>query len=120
MVFEIEDVAMMQREAERFCRFLVEQKVPQERVFDSRLVFNELVGNVLKHARGIATVHGEVKDGFVEVRVYSSNVFKPPKISKLADVTAEHGRGLFLVDSVCEERTFTPDGAIRVKILIMK
>lgn len=120
MVFEIGDIAMMKWEAERFCRFLAEQNVPQDSLFDSRLVFNELVGNVLKHAHGVATVHGEVKDGFIEVCVHSTKVFIPPKKSKLVEVTEEHGRGLFLVDSVCEERSFTPDGAIQVKIRICK
>ena len=118
MVFEIADIALLQREAERFCRFLIERQVSENGVFNSRLVFNELVGNVLKHARGVATVHSDVKDGFVEVRVYSTKRFVPPKTSSLAGVTAEHGRGLFLVDSVCEERTFTEDGAIYVKLRI--
>ena len=118
MVFEVVDITVLQTEAERFCRFLTERSVSKESVFNSRLVFNELVGNVLKHARGIATVHSEVKDGFVEVRVYSNKRYIPPKTSSLVGVMEEHGRGLFLVDSVCEERTFTQDGAIYVKLRI--
>ena len=118
MVFEIADIAVLQREAERFCRFLIERQVSENGVFNSRLVFNELVGNVLKHAQGVATVHSEVKDGFVEVRVYSTKRFVPPKTSSLASVTSEHGRGLFLVDSVCVERITTEDGGIAVRIKI--
>ena len=120
MIFKIGDIVMMQREAERFCTFLADNEVPENRVFDSRLVFNELVGNILKHARGVATVYSEIKDGYVEVRVQSTKVFIPPQTTRLVDVHEEHGRGLFLVDSVCEERTTAPDGTILVKISTTK
>ncbi|MBQ8290950.1 MAG: hypothetical protein IJX88_00365 [Clostridia bacterium] len=118
MLFEVKDKETMQREIERFCRFLAQNQVPDERVFDSRLVVSELVGNVLCHAQSTARFHGEVKDGFVEVCVHSDKLFVPPKTSRCAGVYEEHGRGLFLVDSVCAERTVTDEGAIRVRIRI--
>ena len=120
MLFKISDMETMQKEAERFCKYLVEQNASQEGVFHSRLVFNELVGNVLRHAQAVATVRGEVCDGFLEVCVHSTKAFVPPKTTTLVDVMEEHGRGLFLVDSVCVERTLTQDGAIRVKIKIVE
>ena len=49
MIFEVENYATMQEAVAQFCRFLDEYNVPSERVFDSRLVINELIGNVLKH-----------------------------------------------------------------------
>ncbi len=116
MIFEIHDYTTMKDAIARFCLFLTEKKVPSERVFDSRLIASELLGNVLRHSDGKAKLQGGVKDGFVEVTVYSSVVYVPPKISKNADVLAENGRGLYLIDSLCAERTVTPDGGILVKI----
>ena len=119
MLFTISDLETMQKEAERFCKFLAEHNATQEGVFHSRLVFNELVGNVLRHAQAVATVRGEIQNGILEVCVYSTNAFVPPQKTKLVDVMEEHGRGLFLVDSVCVERTLTHDGAICVKIKVI-
>ncbi len=118
MIFEIENYASMREALERFCRFLTDNGVATERVFDSRLVASELVGNVLKHAKEKARFCAEIKDGFLELCVFSKTPFEPPKISKNAEVYAEHGRGFFLVDSVSEERTLTKEGGIFVRIKI--
>ncbi len=121
MRFEVKDHAALQRAVEAFCRFLKTENVPEERVFDSRLAINELVGNVLRHTDGVADFCGQVKDGFVEVCVRSAKRFTPPEKSVLpADVFSEHGRGLFLVDSVSEERVAMEDGGIKVRIRIYK
>ena len=116
MQFEIKDVTSMQTALEELCRFLDECRVSQERIFDSRLVASELVGNVLRHAGGMAWLMGEIKDGFVELRVRSERTFIPPATSVCSTVYSEHGRGLYLVDSVCLERSLGEDGAIVVKI----
>lgn len=118
MIFEIDNYSSMQDAIARFCLFLSQNEVPDERVFDSRLVANELVGNVLRHAQGRARLHGEIREGFVELAVFSSVSFTPPKTTQQADLYAEHGRGLYLVDSVCHERTTTKDGGILVRIRI--
>ena len=118
MIFEIDDYSSMQDAITRFCLFLSQNKVPDERVFDSRLVANELVGNVLRHAQGRAKLHGDIREGFVELVVFSSVAFIPPTTAPKADLYAEHGRGLFLIDSVCYERKTTKDGGILVRIRI--
>ena len=117
MVFEIVDVTTMQENILRFCDFLRERNVSPERIFDSRLVASELVGNVLKHAQGIARLHGNVSNEHIEIHVTSTTKFVPPTVSVCSEVYCEHGRGLFLVDSVCEERVTTENG-IFVKIRI--
>ena len=117
MVYEIIDVETMQERILQFCEFLRAHNVSPDHIFDSRLVASELVGNVLKHARGVATLHGTVSDTFVEIHVTSTEKFTPPPISRCSDAYCEHGRGLFLVDSVCEERITTENG-ILVKIRI--
>lgn len=118
MVFEVKNYAAMREAIESLCRFLSEQCVPSESVFDSKLVASELVGNVLRHSQGTATLCGEIKDGFVELHVLSDVTFIPPIISQKAEVYAEQGRGLFLVDSVCHERKTSEEGGIFVRIKI--
>ena len=117
--FEIKDVTAMQNALADFCTFLNECQVPQERIFDSRLVANELVANVLKHAGEVAWFTGGIKNGFIEVAVRSQNGFYPTRCNVCSDVYSEHGRGLFLVDRLCVERRLGDDGAI-VVVLKMK
>lgn len=119
MLFEVKNHKALQDAADAFCVFLTERNVSEERIFDSRLVVFELVGNVLKHSHGTAQVRLEIlSDGFIELKVFSALPFCPPTESRLSDPYAEGGRGLFIVDNVCAERTFTDDGAIRVLIKI--
>ena len=118
MIFEIDDYLSLRKAVENVSRFLAERDVPAERVFDARLVMSELVGNVLRHAKTVATLGVEFDGRFVELLVRSELPFVPPAVSRKAEVFAESGRGLFLVDSVSEERSSTTDGAIRVRIKI--
>ena len=118
MFIKVDNFIALQTAMERLCEFLQNRNVPQENVFDSKLVVSELVGNVLKHSRGVATLESEVADGLISIKVSSSTVFIPPEKSVCSDVYAEHGRGLFLVDSVCESRTTTDKGEILVTIKI--
>ena len=118
MQFEIKDVQTMQTALAEFCRFLDESRVSPQSIFDSRLVATELVGNVLRHAGGMAWFMGEIKDGFVELRVRAERPFIPPKTSQCSTVYSEHGRGLYLVDSVSAERITDENGVTVVKIVI--
>ena len=118
MIFQIDNYLALREVVESVCRFLLENNIPAERVFDTRLVVSELVGNVLRHAKTTATLGVEMDGEFLELHVCSNVPFVPPTVSKKADVLAESGRGLFLVDSVSEERSSTKDGGIRVRIKI--
>lgn len=120
MIFEIDNYLSLRKAMENLSRFLAESDVPAERVFDTRLVVSELVGNVLRHAKTAATLGVEINGGFVEMYVRSDVPFVPPTVSHKAEVFAESGRGLFLVDSVSDERSCTKDGQIRVRIKISK
>ena len=118
MIFEIDNYLSLREALENVSRFLLEREVPDERVFDARLVMSELVGNVLRHAKTSAKLAVEISGGFVEVHVRSYLPFVPPTVSKRAEVFAESGRGLFLVDSVSQERSSTQDGGICVRLKI--
>ncbi len=114
--YEVKTILDLKTAAQEFCRHLESRSVPKEKVYDCRLVVNELVGNVLRHSGGIATFYGVVDGDRVEIFVRSTQTFIPPKKSECSPVTAESGRGLFLVDRVSVSRTVTPDGEIKVII----
>lgn len=118
MILKIENYPSMHEAIENLCRFLQENCVSEESVFHSKLVASELLGNVLTHSGGFAFLHSEIRDGFVEITVNSSVQYTPPVKSVCADLYAEHGRGLFLIDAVAVERTTTGSGDILVKIKI--
>ena len=116
--FEIKDVQSMQSALTEFCCFLTDNRVSAERIFDSRLIVDELVSNVLRHTDGVAWFTGLLADGFVVLRVRSNAAYIPPTQSVCSPVYSEHGRGLYLVDSICNERFTDEDGTIVVKIKI--
>ncbi|MBQ8296038.1 MAG: hypothetical protein IJX87_06370 [Clostridia bacterium] len=117
---EVKDNATLKEALEALCAFLTARDIPSERIFDSKLVACELLGNVLRHADGNARLKGEIKDGFIELKVFSDVIFHLPETRLCADVFSEHGRGLFLVDSVCEKRVFAEQDGIRVLIEICR
>ena len=118
MFFEVKNFQALRRAMKRLSEYLEESDIPEENVFDSKLVVSELVGNVLRHSDGVASLEGEIQGEFIELKVHSSVCFCPPDESRCPDVLAESGRGRFIVDNVCAERTFTEDGCIRVRIRI--
>ena len=114
---QIKKMEALQDFAMQMERFLLERKISSEQIFDCRLVANELIGNVFRHSKGVARLCMAVKNGFVEICVYSTEEgYTPPKTSSCSDVYAENGRGLYLIDSICYERVCTQDGGIMVKI----
>jgi anti-sigma regulatory factor (Ser/Thr protein kinase) len=118
MVFEIVNYESLKRAVDDFCAFLFSENIPDERIFDSRLAAFELLGNVLKHSEGGAKFYATVEKEHIELKILGATRFYPPEKGKCAEVYSEHGRGLYLVDSVCTERTVTDDGGILVRIKI--
>ncbi|MBQ9713800.1 MAG: hypothetical protein IJV83_00585 [Clostridia bacterium] len=118
MIFEIENYVTLKSAVKEFCDVFNQKNIPSERIFDSKLVVYELLGNVLKHSGGSAKLAVELLQEYIELKIMAERVFCPPQKGKCAEVFSEHGRGLFLVDSVCTERTFTEDGGILVRIKI--
>lgn len=116
MIFKIETYLALREAMDEFCAFLLAEKVTEERAFDSKLVVYELIGNVLKHSGGGATLQGEIQDGLVRVKIVAEKPFCPPNSTSCAEVFAEGGRGLFLVDKLCEEQIFTPNGELIITI----
>lgn len=118
MKIEVENRLMLKSALYALCEFLTDNGVSKERVFDSKLIASELVGNIFTHSTGKASMEIELLDGFVELEIGSTAPFTPPKETKLVEVLSEHGRGLYLVDALCYERLQTEDGTMKVRIKI--
>ena len=78
MIFKIENYLALREAAEQFTAFLIEKKVDKERAFDCKLIVYELIGNVLKHSGGNATLYGEVEDGLICLKIGAERPFCPP------------------------------------------
>lgn len=114
MYFEIGDHAALQRALDRMCARLLRENVPEGVVFDSKLVVNELVINVLRHGGGRAFFRAERKGNELLLSVRGENAFCPPDVSCCSSVSDECGRGLFLVDAVCSRREYSAEKGITV------
>jgi anti-sigma regulatory factor (Ser/Thr protein kinase) len=116
MLVKVTDYTSLQTALEALCQYLTSQNVEQEKVFDCKLVACELLGNVLKHGDGKATLQGELQDGYIVVKVSSKQTFVLPEQITCSGTFAEGGRGLFLVNTLCNGQVFTEDTGIVVKI----
>ncbi len=119
IVVKIENVSALQEAIKELVEFLEGAGVSEEKIFDSKLAACELVANELKHARSETALRGEIADGHIVLKISSKASFQPTRIT-CSDVHSEHGRGLFLVNELCEGRmTFEKDG-IKVYIKMEK
>ena len=116
MQFRIVDKTSLQYAIHELCAHLREEGIAESNIFDSRLVANELLGNVFKHSGGEAQLAVEIKEEIIQITMHSTVPFQTPKVTVCSDVYAEHGRGLFLVDKVSLKRMNLPDGGICVLI----
>ena len=61
MFFEVKNFHALRRAMKRLSEYLEESDIPEENVFDSKLVVSELVGNVLRHSDGVASLEGGIQ-----------------------------------------------------------
>ena len=120
MLFKVNNYATLQDALDGLCAHLTAQGVEQERIFDCKLVACELLGNVLKHGDGHADLQVELQDGYIALKVLSKTSFQLPKEITCSDLLAEHGRGLFLVQTLCEGKICMEEESILAKIKIKK
>ena len=111
-VFQVKDFASLQTALDGLCQFLAEWGVAQEKGFDCKLVACELVGNVLKYTNGHAGLRAEMMDGGVRLKALSETFFQLPEHIVCSGLYAEGGRGLFLVNSLCEGQVSAEEDGI--------
>lgn len=114
--FMIDDFNTLRAALQEMCRRLLCEQVPEERVFDSKLVANELLSNVLQHGGGRAHLTASKENGEIRITVKEESGYRPPEQSTLADVYSERGRGLYLVDAYCCRREYDEQKGICVYI----
>lgn len=115
MNYVIEDYAELKAALRAMCAELDGESLR----FNGKLVAMELVSNVLQHGGGKAYFSYTYAEGELRMSVRGENGFRPPVRSKLADTSAESGRGLFLVDTIVDKREYDPQCGVSV-VLIMK
>ncbi len=120
MIFKVKDCAAMQEALSALCAFLEGCQIPTEKVFDAKLVACELMSNALKYAGGETGVESDIKNGSIELKIYSKQFFALPKAVVCADLFAEHGRGLYLVHKLCKGKMNAEEDGIRVIIDIVE
>ena len=119
MYFEIDDFNALHEAVHQMCMQFSAERIPDDAVFNSKLVADELLSNVLRHGGGRAYFQAAREGDEIRICVRGSNGYRPPESSVCADVLAESGRGLFLVDNYCVRREFNEREGIRVFIKIM-
>lgn len=120
MYFEIDDYNALKAALNTLCTGLVQNDVPQETVYDSKLVADELLSNALRHGGGKAYFSVAIEGDVISLSVRSLHAFRPPDESFLVNKEAESGRGLYLVDRIVETRGYSEEGGTSVIIRIRK
>ena len=118
MYFEIDDFNALREALHKMCVQFSAERIPDDAVFNSKLVADELLSNVLQHGGGRAYFAAMREGDEIKLSVRGENGYRPPEKSVCADVFAERGRGLFLVDRYCVRREFSELEGIRVYIRI--
>ena len=114
--YKIIDAQSLRLAIEDAHAFLTGSGLDETSLFHSKLVFNELASNAVKHTKDGGEVSLWVWEEKVEVLLVGGQ-FTMPKTSVCSSVYEESGRGLFLIDSVCAQREETQEG---VKITIIR
>ena len=115
---EILDYNAMKTALARMCACFAAENVPENAVFDSKLVAHELLANALQYGGGRAYFTFERRGDEIRITVRGEREFRPPEKTDRVDVDAERGRGLFLVDALSAERNYSAENGISVVILI--
>ncbi len=120
MDFEIDNFNALHAALNEMCADLLSRSVPDEKVFDCKLVATELLSNVLQHGGGKAFFRAGVSGDEIVLSVKSEYDYRPPEYSACAGVLQEYGRGLFLVDCYCVRREYNETEGIKAVIKFEK
>ncbi len=72
--------------------------------FDAaELIYGELIGNLIRHARGNVTIRLDWNDEFPTLSVSDQQRYAVPAIGLPSDPLAESGRGLFIIKTLARE-----------------
>ena len=107
MIFQVKDCVALQTALDGLCKELSVRQVEQDCIFDCKLVACELLSNALKYGGGKADLQAELQGGYIVLKVLSQTEFELPEQIECSGLFAENGRGLFLVNTLCEGEIHT-------------
>ncbi len=116
MFFQVDDFNALHSALARMCAALQAEAVSEDAVFNCRLVANELLVNALEYGGGSAAFSVRREGDTLRISVRSAVAFRPPETPVCSDLTAERGRGLFLVDALSEAREYSEREGICVVV----
>ena len=76
MKFQVDDIRALRAALESMCSALEAQSVPENAVFDCKVVACELLSNALRYGGGAAMFGAEKRENEVVIRVRSANAFR--------------------------------------------
>lgn len=109
---EISDHAQLKEAIARMCAALEEIGASDNAVFSSRVVAHELLTNALVYGGGEAQFTFREEAGEIFIAVRAKRAFEPPKKIARADLYAERGRGLYLVDALSLRREYSEEEGV--------
>ena len=118
MFFEVDGYTALKAALTNMCSEFFKEEVPEDAVFDCKLVANELLSNALRYGGGKARFTAVRKGDEIHIAVKSEKEFEPPEKSVCSGTDAECGRGLYLVDAVSFSRLYTKEDGILVILKI--
>lgn len=118
MIFKIDGYNALRLALQKMCFALENDEIPQNAVFNCKLVADELVSNALQYGGGSAVFSFERCGDTVRIAVKSANDFCPPETSFCSSCFEERGRGLFLVDAVSEARFYNKEEGVGVIVRV--
>ena len=116
MNFEVGDYDAMRLALHAMCEYFAGACIPDDTAFDARLIAGELLSNALRHGGGSARLTVEVIGERIRISVKSEKSYRPPVKCPPADVYAEGGRGMFLVDTIASSRSYSEEEGVSVVI----
>lgn len=116
-MMRVEGFYAMKGALETMCARLADA-VSEDTLFDLRMIAHELLTNALSYGGGGATFSFGIEGGEVRITVRGEQDFCPPEKVVRADVTAEHGRGLYLIDALSDRRAYSGEEGVSVYIKI--
>ncbi|MBA4149808.1 MAG: SpoIIE family protein phosphatase [Verrucomicrobia bacterium] len=112
--------------AQKLREFLGDQGVPEEDLMSCELAFVEACNNAVLYAPQKAEslpidVSARCSDGQIEIAIHDHTTgFKLPAIVALPRNENESGRGLFIIRSIMDEITYTPDACGNTMVMIKR
>lgn len=114
MEFEINSLAAMKQSIARLSAMLGAEGASEDLLFHSRLAVSELIVNALRYGGGKAYVRAERGEKELRISVRGEVKFRPPDRTECPPEESERGRGLYLVDALCDRREYSEKDGVRI------